>query len=220
VSKTIGVILSGAGYLDGAEIAESVFVLWALSVAGAKVRIFAPDVKLVEVDHKSGKATGQERSVLQESARIARGQVEDLAIAQGTDVDGWILPGGFGAAKNLSDFASKGAQAAVHKDVNRVIREAFAARLPIGACCIAPAVVAAVAKGSSAKLKLTIGNDPDTAKALAAMGHTHVDCKVEDAVVDEERKVVTSPAYMYGDAPLSGVALGIEKMVKQVVAWA
>src|SRR5436190_1583919 len=109
--KTIGVILSGAGFKDGAEIHESVLVLLALDKAGATVRIFAPDVRLDEVDHRTGEKTGAQRSVLTEAARIARGKIADLATVKGTDVDGWVLPGGFGCAVNLTDFASKGSSA-------------------------------------------------------------------------------------------------------------
>jgi enhancing lycopene biosynthesis protein 2 len=217
--KTIGVILSGCGYLDGAEIHEAVIALLALDRGGVKLRVYAPDVTLDEVDHLTQQPTGAKRRVLVEAARIARSKVHDLAGARGTDVDGWVLPGGFGAAKNLCDFADKGGQASVHKDVARVLREAFAARLPVGACCIAPAVVAAVAKQTGAHLRLTIGDDADTAQKIAAMGHTHVTCKVTDIAVDEDRRVVTAPAYMF-DAPIGEVATGIEKMVKQVIAWA
>jgi enhancing lycopene biosynthesis protein 2 len=217
--KQIGVILSGCGFLDGSEIHEAVLVLLAIDEAGASARLFAPDGKLAEVDHRSGKPTGKERSVLDEAARIARGQVADLASVQGSDVDGWVLPGGYGAAKNLSDFADKGAGASVNKEVGRVLREALAAHIPVGACCIAPAVVAAAAKQVNAKLRLTIGNDPETSKQIAAMGHAHIVCPVDDVVVDADRKVVTAPAYMY-DAPIAAVSRGIAKMVRQVVAWA
>ncbi|MCC7072039.1 MAG: isoprenoid biosynthesis glyoxalase ElbB [Deltaproteobacteria bacterium] len=217
--KQIGVILSGAGYLDGSEIHEAVLVLLAIDEAGAEACVFAPEGKLAEVDHISGKPTGLERGVREEAARIARGRVADLAGAGGAEVDGWVLPGGYGAAKNLSDFASKGAAATVNKEVGRVLREALAAQVPVGACCIAPAVVAAVAKQANAKLRLTVGNDPDTARVIASMGHAHVVCAVDDIVVDADRKVVTAPAYMY-DAPIAAVARGIRKMVQQVVAWA
>jgi len=217
--KTLGVILAGAGYLDGAEIHEAVLCLLAIDRAGAVARIFAPDVELDEVDHLTGKPTGHKRSVLKEAARIARGKISDLSEVQGTDVDGWILPGGFGAAKNLSDFATKGAGATANKDVSRVIREALAAQLPVGACCIAPAVLAAVTKNSGPKLTLTIGNDVDTSRALTAMGAEHEDAAVTEVVVDDDHRVVTAPAYMY-DAAIADVATGIEKMVKQVVDWA
>lgn len=215
---TIGVILSGAGYLDGAEIHESVLVLLSLAQHGSTAKIFAPNIMLKEVDHKSKVATGAERSVLKEAARIARSEIHDLAGANGTDVEGWILPGGWGAAKNLSDFAVKGATATVNKEVNRVIRAAFAARIPVGASCIAPVVLALIAKASSTKLKLTIGDDADTAKIVVSMGHTHVNRAVDEIVVDTDRRVVTTPAYML-DAGIDKVASGIDKMVKQVVDW-
>jgi enhancing lycopene biosynthesis protein 2 len=217
--RTIGVILSGAGFLDGSEIHEAVLVLLALDRTGVKTRIYAPDASFDEVDHVTQKPTGHKRRSLSEAARIARGRIQDLATARGTDADGWILPGGQGAARILCDFDEKGAQATVQKDVARVLREAWSARMPVGACCIAPVVVAAAAKQAGAHLRLTIGDDADTARALSQMGHTHVVCKATDIVTDEDRRVVTSPAYML-DAPIGDVALGIEKMVKQVVAWA
>lgn len=218
--KTVGVILSGSGFLDGAEIQEAVLVLLALSKAGAEAKVCAPDAKLEEIDHFTGKPTGQMRSVLSESARIARCNIYDLATVKGADVDAWIMPGGYGAAKNLSDFATKGAAATVNKDVGRIVREAFAAQIPIGACCIAPAILAAASRQVAGHLRLTIGNDSEVAKQIASMGHIHVECKVEDIVVDNDRKVVTAPAYMYGDAPVHAVAAGIDKMVAQVLAWA
>lgn len=216
---TIGVILSGAGYLDGAEIAESVFVLSALAAHEVSVSIYAPNITLAEVDHLTQAPTGAQRNVLVEAARIARSKVSDLARASGTAHEGWILPGGFGAAKNLSDFATRGASATVNKEVNRVIREAFAARIPVGACCIAPAVLGLIGKASSTKLRLTIGDDKETARVLTSMGHIHVDAAVDEAVVDKDRKVVTAPAFMYGDAPWHLVRAGIDKMVDQVVSW-
>lgn len=216
---SIGVILSGCGYLDGTEIHEAVLVLLALSRLGSTVKIYAPDSALAEVDHLKMTPTGGERRVLVEAARIARSEVIDLAKAMGTDNEGWILPGGNGAAKNLCDFASKGAAGSVNREVNRVIREAFAARIPIGACCIAPTVLALIGKASSTKLKLTIGNDKEIARVLNGMGHNHVDAAVTDAVIDAERKVVTTPAYMYDDASLIDVQTGIDKMVAQVVTW-
>ncbi len=219
-NKTIGVILSGAGYLDGAEIHESVLCLLALSQAGATVKMYAPTSELDEIDHKTGAPTGQKRNVLVEAARIARGQVEPTESVKGTDVDAWVIPGGFGAAKNLCDFAEKGAQATPDKDVSRIVRDALAAHIPIGACCIAPALLAVITKSSGPRLKLTIGNDEDTKKALAQLGAEHVDAPVTDVVVDADHKVVTAPAYMYGGASVAEVFAGIEKMVQQVMAWA
>ena len=217
--RSIGVILSGAGFLDGSEIQEAVLVLLALDRTGVKTRVYAPDVLIDEVDHVTQQPSGQKRRALSDAARIARGRIFDLAGARGTDADGWILPGGHGAEKTLCDFADKGPQASVHKDVARVLREAWAARMPVGACCIAPVVVAAAARQAGAHLKLTIGNDAEVARGLSQMGHTHVACGATDIVCDEDRRVVTTPAYML-DAPIADVATGIDKLVRQVVAWA
>lgn len=218
--KCIGVILSGAGHQDGSEIQEAVLALHALDALGVRVRVFAPRLPLDEIDHVTGDVTGQKRDVLVEAARIARGRIEDIVNVNGTDVDGWVIPGGFGAAKNLCDFASRGDRAVAHKDVARVVREALAARLPVGACCIAPALLAVITKGSGRKLKLTIGNDAKTADALASLGALHQECAVSEICLDSDHRVVTTPAYMYGDARISDVAKGITKMVEQVIGWA
>lgn len=218
--KCIGVVLSGAGFMDGAEIQEAVLALHALDERGARVRVFAPRVPLDEIDHATGEPTGQKRDVLVEAARIARGHIEDIASVNGTDVDGWVIPGGFGAAKNLCDFATKGDRATAHKDVARVVREALAAQLPVGACCIAPALLAVITKGSGPRLKLTIGDDAKTAATLVALGAVHQACAVDEVCVDGDHRVVTAPAYMYGDARISDVARGIARMVAQVLAWA
>lgn len=215
---SIGVVLSGCGYLDGSETSEAVLVLLALSTEGVAAHVYAPDTALGEVDHLTGTPSGKERRVLVEAARIARGAVVDLATAKGTDHDGWVLPGGYGAAKNLSDFATKGTAGSVNREVNRVLREALAARLPVGACCIAPAVLALIGKASSTKLKLTLGTDRDVAKLIQSMGHLHVDAGATEIVVDTDRKVVTTPAYML-DASLADIHTGIAAMVHQVVAW-
>jgi enhancing lycopene biosynthesis protein 2 len=217
-APTIGVILSGAGHKDGSELHESVLVLLSLAQLGVGCTVYAPDIKLAEVDHTTGQPTGAERSVLKEAARIARGRIKDLARSQGTDHEGWILPGGGGATNNLSDFAARGANAVVTKEVNRVLREAFAARIPVGACGNAPLVVALVARASSRRLRLTIGDDAELARMLEGMGHVHIAAAVDDIAIDGDRKIVTTPASMF-DAPIDAVARGIHKMVKQVCDW-
>lgn len=218
--KTFGIILSGAGHLDGSEISEAVLCLLALDEAGVAVRAFAPDVSLDELDHVAAKATGERRGVIAESARIVRGQIEDLAVVSGTEVDGWVLPGGGGVVKNLSDYAEAGVGAIPHKEVARVVKEALAAQLPVAACCMAPVLLALITKRSGPQLKLTAGADGDVAKALRAMGAEHAECGIDDVVVDEQHHVVTTPAYMIPGARLARVRGGIEKMVQQVVDWA
>jgi enhancing lycopene biosynthesis protein 2 len=220
MAKKVGVILSGCGFLDGAEIHEAVVTLLALDRAGAEIRILAPNKSQMDVvNHKSGQKTGEVRNVLTEAARIARGKIEDIADAKAEDLDAVILPGGYGAAKNLTDFAVKGAHCTIHPEVDRLLKEMFDAKKPIGVECIAPAVLARALKDRNVKVKLTIGNDKETAAALEALGAKHVNCPVDEVVADEKNKVVSTPAYMLGPG-IKDIAAGIEKLVDQVLAWA
>jgi enhancing lycopene biosynthesis protein 2 len=217
-SLSLGIVLSGTGHLDGTDVEQSVLVQLALAGLGVPAQLYAPDLRFTELDHSTGQPTGAERQVLKEAARLSRGVVRDLATAKGTDHEGWILPGGGGATRNLCDFATKGAAAAVNKEVNRVLREAFAARIPVGACGAAAIVVALVARGSSRRLRLTLGADPELARTLEGMGHTHAPAGALDVVVDTDRKIVTTPAGG-ADGAIDVIATGIHKMVKQVVDW-
>lgn len=155
--------------------------------------------------------------MLVEAARIARGKIADLKTAKAGDLDAVILPGGYGAALNLSSFAEQGAEATVLPEVAALLKAMHAAKKPIGAICIAPAVVAKAL--GHLHPRLTIGDDPGTAAAVTACGAVHETCPVEKFVVDRVNRVVTTPAYMY-DASLRGVAEGIERCVSEVLALA
>ncbi|NUN94138.1 MAG: isoprenoid biosynthesis glyoxalase ElbB [Verrucomicrobiae bacterium] len=217
--KRIGVLLSGCGVYDGSEIHESVLLLLAVDRAGAEALCFAPNApQRAVVNHLTGEeAAGERRNILVESARIARGKIRPIGDLRASEVDALILPGGFGAAKNLSDFASCGARCAVHSEVKRVIREIHAAGKPLGFICIAPAVAARVL--GEERPKLTIGADPATAKALQEMGAEHVACGAQEIVEDPEKKIVSTPAYMLGKG-IAEVADGIEKLVRRILAMA
>ena len=212
MKKKVGVVLSGCGVYDGSEIHEAVFTLLAIDRNGADAVCMAPDMELAEDDHLSGKATGMKRNVLVESARIARGNTRNITEVQAGDLDALVLPGGYGAAKNLCNFAEKGADASIHPAVARLLRDMAAAKKPICAICIAPALVAATL-GKEYAPKLTIGNDAGTAAAISATGSEHVACPVQEFVVDRERKIVSTPAYMLAQR-ISEAADGIEKAVK------
>ncbi len=208
----VGVLLSGCGVYDGSEIHEAVISLLALNRAGAEVVCMAPDVEQAVVNHLTGEQVdGISRNVLEESARIVRGEISDIAKIKATDIDALFIPGGFGAAKNLCDFAFKGPDCDVQKDVARLIREVVAAKKPLAAVCIAPALVAKVL-GAELTPQVTIGSDEGTAEAVSSMGATHVACPVTEFVIDKENKVITSPAYMLA-GNISEAAEGIEKTV-------
>jgi enhancing lycopene biosynthesis protein 2 len=217
--KTVAVILSGCGVFDGAEIHESVLVLLALDRANARVICAAPDVPQHHVvNHLTQQAVpGESRNVLVESARIARGRIVPLSQLRPADVDAIILPGGFGAAKNLCNFALAGEGYGVNPEVARVLQEAHKLGKPLGFVCIAPAIAAGLFGGE--KAELTIGNDPSTAKALQSKGAQHINCTVHNVVVDRRLKIATTPAYMLANR-ITEAEAGISKLVHAVLEMA
>ncbi|MEA3465864.1 MAG: isoprenoid biosynthesis glyoxalase ElbB [Thermodesulfobacteriota bacterium] len=214
----IGVILAGCGVFDGSEIHEAVITLLALDRAGAEVVCMAPNMEQMHVvNHLSGEvAKGESRNVLVESARIVRGEIKDISEISANDVDALIIPGGFGAAKNLCDFAVNGPQCSVNSEVARLVNEVVAAKKPLAAICIAPALIAKILGDNGKTAQLTIGTDSGTAQALESMGAKHIDCAVSDCVIDKELKLVSTPAYMLAGS-ISEAAEGIEKTVKALL---
>ncbi|MFK3774660.1 isoprenoid biosynthesis glyoxalase ElbB [Pseudomonas sp. NPDC089406] len=214
MTKKVAVILSGCGVYDGAEIHESVITLLRLDQRGAQVQCFAPNIaQLHVIDHLTGNEMPESRNVLVESARIARGEVKDIREAKAEDFDALIVPGGFGAAKNLSNFAVEGAECSVNADL-LALAEAFAeACKPVGLICISPALAAKI---YGPGVVCTIGKDADTAAAVVKMGGTHEECDVHDIVEDVQRKLVTTPAYMEAKS-ISEAASGIYKLVDRVL---
>jgi len=219
MAKKVGVILSGCGVYDGAEIHESVITMLALDRAGAEMVICAPDVDQMHVvNHHTGEvAEGESRNVRIEAARIARGPVADVAEVDADELDALILPGGFGAAKNLCNFAVAGADCEVHPDVAALVRKVHARGKPVAAVCIAPALLAKVLGDEGPEL--TIGDDAGTAGAMESLGAKHIECPVTEFVVDRERKLITSPAYMLATS-ISEAAEGIEKTVAELMEMA
>lgn len=215
----IGVVLSGCGFLDGSEIHEAVLTMLHLDRHDVEIVCMAPSGSQQEVvDHatKTPQA-GASRTMLTEAARIARGKIRKIAEVAVAELHAVVFPGGFGAAKNLCNFATKGAAAEAHPEVAALLRAVRAAGKPIGAVCIAPALVAVVL--GKEHPRLTIGEDPGVAGALQELGAEHVPCRVTDCVVDERLRIVSTPAYMY-DARLGEVYEGIGKLVDVLVRMA
>ncbi|MCA9285681.1 MAG: isoprenoid biosynthesis glyoxalase ElbB, partial [Phycisphaerales bacterium] len=201
---------------DGSEIHEAVLTLLHPDRCGAEVVMAAPDKPQMHVvDHLSGEPTGETRNVLVESARIARGKIADLASIDGAAFDAVVLPGGFGAAKNLSDFASRGEACAVDPGVERVLSEAHRAGRPIGVLCISPVIAARLLPG----VEVTIGNDTQTARAIRAMGAGHAERQADDICIDERLRVVSTPAYMSARG-IGEVDQGIGQVIEAVLQMA
>ena len=211
----IGVVLSGCGVNDGSEIHESVITMLELDKAGADMVLMAPNIdQLHVINHYTDQEMNEYRNVLIESARIARGDIRDMAEVSSSDVDALIFPGGFGVAKNLCDYAMAGTDCSVNPDVLRLTQEVHNDKNPIGVICISPAMMAKILGDET---ELTIGFDEQTANDIDTMGAKHVLCPVEDIVVDMEKKIVSTPAYMEAKS-IKEAAEGISKLVTEVLS--
>ncbi|MCO5113055.1 MAG: isoprenoid biosynthesis glyoxalase ElbB [Bdellovibrionaceae bacterium] len=219
MQKKIAVILSGCGYLDGSEITEATSALIALSAQGVDYKIFAPKVTLKPTSHvDESLLEPAPRNTLEESARIARGNIQDIADLNPKLFDGIVFPGGYGVAKNLCSWAQDGSKCSVHPKVKETIEAFYESSKPILAICIAPALIARVL-GQITPVNLTIGNDKATAAEIQKTGCEHVECTVDDFVTDREAKVISTPAYMYEAKPHQ-VFTGIQKAVAEFVEMA
>jgi enhancing lycopene biosynthesis protein 2 len=212
-TKKFAVILSGCGVFDGAEIHETTLTLYAIAKQGGEYEIFAPDMDHLHViNHITGKQMKETRNVLIEAARIARGNIQDLIHYKAADFNGLIFPGGFGVAKNLSDWAGKGPECTVIPGVESAIREAVKAGKPIGALCISPILLAKVL----GDVELTVGDDPASIAAIEATGAKHIKTTHGEVVIDKKYKIVTSPCYML-DARIDQIGEAAARVVKEMM---
>lgn len=213
----IAVILAGCGHADGSEIQEAILTLLALSKRDIDVEVFAPNIEQMHViNHLTGKTTSENRNVLVEAARIARGDIQDINKANINEFDAIVLPGGFGAAKNLCNYATEGLDCKFNPVVEDFLIAGIKNNKVMGFICIAPVLGAFIANKLNIKAKLTIGNDKTTAGHIEKLGNEHIECKASDCVVDKKNNIVSTPAYMLGKS-ISEVSEGIDKLVGEVV---
>ena len=216
MSKKIAIILSGCGNKDGAEIHESVMTLWAIHKHGADYQCFAPDIPQHHVlNFITNQEMEEKRNVLIEAARIARGNIKNLAEYNADDFDALVIPGGLGVAKNLSTFAFDGPHCLINEEVERAVKDTAARRKPIGALCIAPAIIARIL----GDVEVTIGEDSATEAAITQMGASHSKTTHGEIIIDTEKKVVTTPCYML-DARVDQIGEGAENLVLAVLDMA
>jgi enhancing lycopene biosynthesis protein 2 len=212
--KKFAVILSGCGVYDGAEIHEATLAMLAIAQQGGTYEIFAPNIDQHHVvNHLTGQEMNEKRNVLVESARIARGNIKDLIEYNPDAFDALIMPGGFGAAKNLCNFAFKCDACEVNPDVAKAVKSTHAAGKPIGALCIAPVIIAKLI-GSA---EVTIGQDSGTIQGIEKMGGKHVKTTHGEVVHDKKNNVFTTPCYML-DASISQIYEGASNTVRAIMA--
>lgn len=216
----IAIILAGSGVFDGSEIHEAVLTMLAIDEAGAEYQCFAPNTwQAKTVDHFTGETTAlagddENRNVLAESARIARGNIKPLSEFDAKKYDAIIFPGGFGAVINLSNFASKNDDCEIHEEVRKAIEDSYENELVIGAMCIAPVILAKVL--ANKRVRVTIGFERDTANAIEKMGARHHSKEATEICVDEENRVVTTPCYMMAKS-ISEVRQGTKNLVDKII---
>ncbi|OKP03434.1 isoprenoid biosynthesis glyoxalase ElbB [Xenorhabdus eapokensis] len=212
--KSVAVILSGCGVYDGSEIHESVLTMLSLSRLGAEVSFFSPDeLQHHVINHLNGEEKSESRCIMEESARLTRGNIQPLSKVNIDELDALIIPGGFGAAKNLCNFAFKGSDCEINKELLSIVRNMHQQGKPMGFMCIAPVMVSKIL---GKPIKVTIGNDPATVTQIEKMGGIHVACPVDDIVIDFENKIVTTPAYMLAES-LAQAEKGIDKLVRKIL---
>jgi enhancing lycopene biosynthesis protein 2 len=216
--RKIAVVLSGCGNKDGAEITEAISLLISLSQNGAQYMCFAPNIEFNALDFIKNVPMSTPRNVLTEAARIARGQIHDLKTLDVSKYDALAFVGGYGAAKNLSNWAEKGAQCSVLPEVEKSIKAFHAASKPIAAICISPVIIAKVL--GAERVTVTVGDDPETIAEILKTGAQHEVCPVDDYVTDRETKVITTPAYMYDNAKPHEIFKGISGLAKELVEMA
>lgn len=219
MATRVGVVLSGCGVFDGSEIHEAVSILVALDKRGAQIIFMAPNITADVMNHLTRQPAGQKRNILEESARIARGSIRDIASVKADDLDALVFPGGFGAVKNLSSFAAEGPNCTVNPQVERLVSDMVQAKKPVGLACIAPVLAARILGKQGLKPKLTIGSDQGTADAIHAMNGEHQVTGPAEVCIDEANRLVTTPCYMNNVGPWV-VFQGADKMVEQVLRMA
>lgn len=217
MAKKLAVILSGCGFQDGSEIQEACYTLLNASKQGFEVVCFAPNLSQSKVvNHLTGEATSQNRNCLEEAARIARGQIHDVETLDHNHFDAVVFPGGYGVAQTLCDFAEKGSRCQVLPSINQIITSFHNHKKPIGAICIAPALIARIL--GTHGVKVTVGDNTDVATEINKTGAQHQNHSVDEVCVDDKHKVVTAPAYMFDAAP-AGVEAGISQVIQQLADW-
>lgn len=216
-AKRIALILSGCGNKDGTEITEAVALIVGLSRGGAQLDFFAPDLNFTARNFLTG-IPMDERNMMVEAARISRSQMQDLKTLNVDSYDALAFPGGMGAAVNLCDWSKKGANCEVLSDVRRAIEGFHKTERPIAAVCVAPVLLARVL--GKHKITLTLGADDETAMEVRKTGAIHETCPVDDYITDRNHKIITTPAYMYGDAKFHQVFDGIQGLAKELLEMA
>lgn len=207
------IILSGCGQHDGSETHETILTLLAMEQQGVEWEAFAPDIMSNKViNHVTNEETHERRSVLQESARLVRGKIQPLTMADASQFDAIIFPGGMGAVTVLCDWFEKHEQFNFNSEVKRLIDSAKKLKKPLGFICIAPMMISKIYEDAV----FTIGTDQKLAQEIESQGGKHKNCLPTEVVIDCKNKIVSTPANMVAKSIVE-VQQGISKLIQEVV---
>jgi len=219
--KKIAVLLHGNGVYDGTEIHEAVLSLLAIAENGGEAVCFAPNINQYHViDHTTGEEMNETRNILVESARIARGNIIDIKDLKVSDVDGLVMPGGFGTAKNLTKWAFDGPEGEIDKDVKRVITEFVSAKKPIVGLCMSPTTIAKALEDKEYSVNLTVGTTKEKSpyeieaisEGMNSLGHKAEMKSISEISFDEKSNIITAPCYM-----MEASIVDVRNNIKQAV---
>ena len=195
----VGVLLCGCGFYDGTDLDEAVLTLLALDRAKVRAECIAPGLLTSEtIDHSTGTLVeGADRSVLAESARIARGRIVPIQEARPGLLSALVIPGGSGVVRTLMrGTTERGSKREADPEAAGLIKAMLARKKPVGAISLAGSLVATA-------MGLPLVEDPFSTPASAI-------------VVDEDRKIVWTPGHLSSDS-LAEIGIGIERMVAEVL---
>ena len=224
----IGILLSGCGVYDGAEIQESILAMLAVAETGNEYQCISVNKNQHHVvNHLTGEDMKEERNMMVESARIARGDVKEISEITPANIDALIIPGGFGSAKNFSDWAFNGPEGTILPEVKLLLVNLINAGKPIAALCVSPILIAKALEDSNIHPNLTLGNTKDKSPyeidgfhaGVQKTGSKTEERALKEVLIDKENKIITAPCYMM-DANIveirDNIKLAVEELVKLV----
>jgi enhancing lycopene biosynthesis protein 2 len=201
----IGVLLSGNGVYDGAEIQEAVLTLLAIDEMGWNAVCISVDKPQHHViNHLTGEVMDESRNMLVEAARIARGQVIRIDEISPADIDALIIPGGFGSAKNFTSWAFDGPAGTILPEVKLLLVNLVNVGKPIVALCVSPVVIAKAFEGSTIHPTLSLGSSSEPSPydiygfnaGLEQTGAVTEERTIREVLIDPVNRIICAPCYM------------------------
>lgn len=221
----VGILLSGCGVYDGSEIQETISAMLALEESGVEyIGISINKNQHHVINHIDGSEQHETRNMLVESARIMRGNVVDISTITPADIDGLVIPGGFGNAKNLSNWAFNGPDGEILPEVKLLLINLINIGKPIAALCVSPILLSLALKDSKEVPTLTLGSSKEKSpydikafhEGIEKIGSKSIEKGIKEISVDEKNRIICAPCYMQDTSLLEvrkNARLAIEKLI-------